>query len=102
MCNSYVWRESQLRKQFTDGRFGDSVLLGDSSFPLEPFLMTPVRRPKTTGKRAQLGEKTTDLATLSSLQVDPQPQRFSAAGPAVSPASTITSGPRESLQRCPP
>ncbi|KAK8383695.1 hypothetical protein O3P69_015859 [Scylla paramamosain] len=41
MCNSYVWRESQLRKQFTDGRFGDSVLLGDSSFPLEPFLMTP-------------------------------------------------------------
>ncbi|XP_063887842.1 putative nuclease HARBI1 isoform X2 [Scylla paramamosain] len=52
MCNSYVWRESQLRKQFTDGRFGDSVLLGDSSFPLEPFLMTPVRRPKTTGEHA--------------------------------------------------
>ncbi|XP_050705937.1 putative nuclease HARBI1 [Eriocheir sinensis] len=50
--DSYIWRQSVLRQQFVEGQYGDSLLLGDSGYPLEPFLMTPVSQPTTDAHRA--------------------------------------------------
>ncbi|KAK3884925.1 hypothetical protein Pcinc_010768 [Petrolisthes cinctipes] len=43
--DSYVWHNSNLYRQFQQGEFGNSVLLGDSGYPLEPNLMVPVGQP---------------------------------------------------------
>ncbi|XP_050706134.1 uncharacterized protein LOC126991405 [Eriocheir sinensis] len=48
----YIWRQSVLQQQFVEGQYGDSLLLGDSGYPLEPFLMTPVSQPTTDAHRA--------------------------------------------------
>ncbi|KAK3872119.1 hypothetical protein Pcinc_022787 [Petrolisthes cinctipes] len=43
--DAYIWRNCNLRHHFSRGTFGDYLLLGDSGYPLEPFIMTPVTNP---------------------------------------------------------
>lgn len=43
--DSYIWRNSCVRRSFNRGEFGHSYLLDDSGYPLEPFLMTPIENP---------------------------------------------------------
>ncbi|XP_042149273.1 putative nuclease HARBI1 [Ixodes scapularis] len=42
--DSFVWRASLLREEFVAGKLiqADECLLGDSGYPLEPWLLTPV------------------------------------------------------------
>jgi len=45
--DSFVYNNSYIRTRFLNGDFGDGLLLGDSGYPLEPFLMTPFAHPAT-------------------------------------------------------
>ena len=38
---------SQLRAQFESGTYGDSLLLGDSGYGINPYLMAPLLAPIT-------------------------------------------------------
>lgn len=44
--DSFIWRNCTLRNRFEAGEFGQSYLLGDSGYPLEPYLMTPISQPE--------------------------------------------------------
>ncbi|XP_050707633.1 putative nuclease HARBI1 [Eriocheir sinensis] len=48
--DSFTWRHCALKQRFLAGHFGDALLIGDSGYPLEPFLMTPVVHPTTPGE----------------------------------------------------
>uniref|UniRef100_A0A3B4TDM9 DDE Tnp4 domain-containing protein n=1 Tax=Seriola dumerili TaxID=41447 RepID=A0A3B4TDM9_SERDU len=39
--NSFILRNSALFSHLRDGKYGDGWLLGDSAYPLHPFLLTP-------------------------------------------------------------
>ena len=45
--DSYVWRNSALREALTEGNFPEGWLIGDSGYPQEPWLMTPVGHVNT-------------------------------------------------------
>ncbi|KAJ3640445.1 hypothetical protein Zmor_003740 [Zophobas morio] len=45
--DAYIWRNSALRTAFLDGVFPDGWLIGDSGYPQENWLMTPVANPRT-------------------------------------------------------
>jgi hypothetical protein len=40
----FIWRTCRLNRRFQEGEFEDGILLGDSAYPLRPWLLTPVRR----------------------------------------------------------
>ena len=44
--DAFIWGTSGVRQRFVEGDFGDGWLLGDSGYPLRPFLLTPVRVPQ--------------------------------------------------------
>lgn len=44
--DSFVLRNSNIFDRFDRGEFGDSVLLGDSGYPLKSWLMTPMSNPQ--------------------------------------------------------
>ncbi|XP_064103412.1 putative nuclease HARBI1 [Macrobrachium nipponense] len=48
--DAYIWNNCPLRGRFQDGVYGDMHLLGDSGYPLEPFLLTPYPHPTTRGQ----------------------------------------------------
>ncbi|XP_018025936.1 putative nuclease HARBI1, partial [Hyalella azteca] len=48
--DAYIWNNSTLRTRFQRGEFRDAILLGDSGYPLEPFLMTPFANPVLRGE----------------------------------------------------
>lgn len=45
--DSFVLRYSGIKQQFEDGKYGDSIILGDSGYPLTSWLMTPISEPKS-------------------------------------------------------
>ncbi|XP_042882922.1 putative nuclease HARBI1 [Penaeus japonicus] len=49
--DSYIWNDSNLRRHFLEQQFGHSYLLGDSGYPLETCLMTPLAEPTTPAER---------------------------------------------------
>ncbi|CAL4091778.1 unnamed protein product [Meganyctiphanes norvegica] len=49
--DSYIWSNSYTRSLFVNGEFGESLLIGDSGYTQEPFLMTPVNNPNTAAER---------------------------------------------------
>ncbi|XP_064120441.1 putative nuclease HARBI1 [Macrobrachium nipponense] len=48
--DAYIWNNCPLRGCFQIGVYGDMHLLGDSGYPLEPFLLTPYPHPTTWGQ----------------------------------------------------
>ncbi|XP_042909899.1 putative nuclease HARBI1 [Parasteatoda tepidariorum] len=40
--DSYIWKSSELRKWLQLSKLKDTWLLGDSGYPLEPWLLTPI------------------------------------------------------------
>ncbi|XP_030018718.1 putative nuclease HARBI1 [Sphaeramia orbicularis] len=48
--DSYILRNSALFSKLRDGEFGDGWLVGDSAYPLHPFLLTPVLNPTTAAE----------------------------------------------------
>lgn len=43
--DSFLWRVSELRNKFQSGEIQTFWLLGDSGYPLEPWLLTPLLNP---------------------------------------------------------
>uniref|UniRef100_A0A3B4VLK6 DDE Tnp4 domain-containing protein n=1 Tax=Seriola dumerili TaxID=41447 RepID=A0A3B4VLK6_SERDU len=48
--DSFILRNSAFFSNLRDGEYGDGWLLGDSVYPLHPFLLTPVMNPTTPGE----------------------------------------------------
>ncbi|XP_067142706.1 putative nuclease HARBI1 [Centruroides vittatus] len=49
--DAFIWRNSTLRENFEDGVIGRGLwLLGDSAYPLETWLLTPVGNPSTAAE----------------------------------------------------
>ncbi|KAM7282248.1 putative nuclease HARBI1 [Ixodes scapularis] len=44
--DSFMWRNCDLSEKFEAGGMPDGWLLGDAGYPLQPWLMTPFRKPK--------------------------------------------------------
>ncbi|RZB39788.1 nuclease HARBI1 [Asbolus verrucosus] len=40
--DSFIWRNSAVREALAEGTFSEGWLIGDSGYPQEPWLMTPV------------------------------------------------------------
>ncbi|XP_011858265.1 PREDICTED: putative nuclease HARBI1 isoform X1 [Vollenhovia emeryi] len=48
--DSTIFDHSRIKTLFEMGRFGDSILLGDSGYPTLPYLMTPLLHPTTAAQ----------------------------------------------------
>ncbi|XP_047468574.1 putative nuclease HARBI1 [Penaeus chinensis] len=48
--DAFIWSNCALRTRFETGEFGENYLLGDSGYPLEPYLLTPLLNPRTPGE----------------------------------------------------
>ena len=49
--DAFMWEQSQICQGFRDGILTDGWLLGDSGYPLQPWLLTPVTNPATAAER---------------------------------------------------
>ena len=48
--DSFILRQSNIYDHFERGKYGRSVLLGDSGYPLKSWLMTPIASPRNTAE----------------------------------------------------
>ncbi|KAK9738702.1 DDE superfamily endonuclease [Popillia japonica] len=48
--DAYVFNNSRLRARLKTGEMGDGILLGDSGYPVRPYLLTPLRNPRTAAE----------------------------------------------------
>jgi hypothetical protein len=46
-----IFANSRLRARFENGNFRNYILLGDSGYPLKPYLFTPLHNPLTRGQQ---------------------------------------------------
>lgn len=49
--DAYMLSMSSINTQFENRQYGDYMLLGDSGYPLKPWLITPLNNPNTEGER---------------------------------------------------
>lgn len=49
--DAFIWRQCNLNQQLANGAGNDGYLLGDSAYPLMPWLLTPVRNPENRAER---------------------------------------------------
>ena len=47
--DSFIWENSSIRDSFHNGH-REGIILGDSGYPLRPYLLTPVSRPETASE----------------------------------------------------
>ncbi|XP_062584804.1 putative nuclease HARBI1 [Saccostrea cucullata] len=45
--DSFIWTDSALSLKFESGEIGEGWLLGDSAYPLRPWMLTPYLQPST-------------------------------------------------------
>ena len=45
--DSFILQQSNIYDEFESGKYGNSILLGDSGYPLKSWLMTPIAAPTT-------------------------------------------------------
>ena len=48
--DSFILQNSNIYDSFQNGTYGSGVILGDSGYPLKPWLMTPISDPKTNAE----------------------------------------------------
>ncbi|XP_018397713.1 PREDICTED: putative nuclease HARBI1 [Cyphomyrmex costatus] len=48
--DSHIFRNSALYTSLETGRFGDNVLVGDSGYPVKPYLMTPLQQVRNNAE----------------------------------------------------
>lgn len=48
--DSTIFNNSNIKESFEHGHYGDYYLLGDSGYPAERYLLTPLRNPSTPGE----------------------------------------------------
>uniref|UniRef100_A0A1Y1MXP7 Putative nuclease HARBI1 n=1 Tax=Photinus pyralis TaxID=7054 RepID=A0A1Y1MXP7_PHOPY len=53
--DSHIFANSLIKRRFEAGEFGESVLLGDSGYPLLNYLMTPIGNPQTPAEERYNG-----------------------------------------------
>jgi hypothetical protein len=47
MTNQTIFNNSRVKREFCDGRYGQYMLIGDSGYAIEPFLMTKLQETQT-------------------------------------------------------
>nr|XP_039269133.1 putative nuclease HARBI1 [Styela clava] len=58
--DSFILQQSNIYDKFESGQFGNSLLLGDSGYPLKKWLMTPISNPNgTAAERYNIAHKKT-------------------------------------------
>jgi hypothetical protein len=50
MARPFIWANSALNRLFERGTIAEGWLLGDSGYPLRPWLLTPVNNPTTNAE----------------------------------------------------
>nr|CAI5865952.1 unnamed protein product [Callosobruchus analis] len=50
--DAHIFKNSTLYHRFETGHLGNSLLIGDSGYPLKPYLITPLLQANTEGKRS--------------------------------------------------
>ncbi|KAK9693278.1 DDE superfamily endonuclease [Popillia japonica] len=45
--DAYIFNNSRLRARLETGEMGEGILLGDSGYPIRPYLLTPLQNPQT-------------------------------------------------------
>ncbi|XP_061170751.1 putative nuclease HARBI1 [Saccostrea echinata] len=63
--DAFIWSNSALNRLFETGRIAEGWLLGDSGYPLRPWLLTPVNNPST---KAEERYNTAHIRTRNSVE----------------------------------
>lgn len=48
--DSHIFRNSALCAAFENGRFGENVIVGDSGYPIKPYLLTPLQHVRNNAE----------------------------------------------------
>lgn len=48
--DAHIFNNSRIKGKFDSGELGQGILLGDSAYPLNNYLLTPIARPRTAAE----------------------------------------------------
>ena len=48
--DAFIWNECEINRKFEANEIGGGYLLGDSGYPLRPWLLTPILHPRNRGE----------------------------------------------------